>query len=243
MRTINKTIVNWHKYIGILICVFLVLLSVTGIFLNHTDDLNLNKRFLNWPWLLNLYGLEVPKPSQNFSLSNDSLTNYDGQIFFNDKLIFHVKDEIKGVTKNNEKLYVAFENEILIFDNTMKVEDILQNIPASVVLFGKNITEKKITIKDTSNQIWSYDEIDQDWNFDDSEIIEWSRLTKISESQKEKMNNYFLGKGISLEQFLLDLHNGAILKKTGKYLLDLIGILTFVLSISGILIWTKRRKR
>ena len=95
----NAKIISLHRYIGIVICVFLVLLSVTGIFLNHTDDLNLDKRFINWPWLLKHYGLAVPQPKQNFNLGQNAVTNYDGQIFYNEKLLFQNEDEIKGAVE------------------------------------------------------------------------------------------------------------------------------------------------
>ena len=53
---------------------------------------------------------------------------------------------------------------------------------------------------------------------------------------------YFSGKGVSLEQFLLDLHNGNIFKGFGKWFLDIVGIFLLLLSISGFWIWIRRRR-
>ena len=238
----NAKIISLHRYIGIVICVFLVLLSVTGIFLNHTDDLNLDKRFINWPWLLKHYGLAVPQPKQNFNLGQNAVTNYDGQIFYNEKLLFQNEDEIKGAVEKKDFLYIALTNEIMVFDATIEIIDVLENTPAPIQLIGTNSNDDQIRILDGNNQSWVYDEFNNAWAPDISKVHDWSQLEVMSTTQMARMNKYFLSKGISLEQFLLDLHNGAVLKKVGKYLLDIIGILTFVLSITGILLWSNRKR-
>ena len=55
-------------------------------------------------------------------------------------------------------------------------------------------------------------------------------------------NEYFLGKGVSLEQFFLDLHNGNIIKGFGKWLLDIIAIFLLLISISGVWIWLRKKR-
>ena len=42
----------WHRGMGALAALFLLMLAVTGILLNHTLDLKLAERHLDWPWLL-----------------------------------------------------------------------------------------------------------------------------------------------------------------------------------------------
>ena len=57
----------------------------------------------------------------------------------------------------------------------------------------------------------------------------------------QQVESYFLGKGVSLEQFFLDLHNGNIIKGFGKWLLDIIAIFLLLISISGIWIWLRKK--
>ena len=47
----------WHRGMGALAALFLLMLAVTGILLNHTLDLKLAERHLDWPWLLEHYGV------------------------------------------------------------------------------------------------------------------------------------------------------------------------------------------
>lgn len=238
----NTKIINLHRKIGILICAFLVLLSVTGIFLNHSDDLSLNKHYLNWPWLLKHYGLKAPEPKQNFNLGSNSVTNVDGQIFYNEVKLFQTSDEIKGAILKNNYLYIALSDEIMIFDDAIEIVMSLVNMPATVELIGTNPDDEQIRFLDSNYQSWTYNAADSEWIPDSTKIHDWSQLEPMSSSQRQRMQDYFLSKGVTLEQFLLDLHNGAIFKKIGKYLLDAIGVLTFLLSITGILMWGIRKR-
>ena len=158
------------------------------------------------------------------------------------KLLFQNEDEIKGAVEKKDFLYIALTNEIMVFDATIEIIDVLENTPAPIQLIGTNSNDDQIRILDGNNQSWVYDEFNNAWSPDISKVHDWSQLEVMSTTQMARMNKYFLSKGISLEQFLLDLHNGAVLKKVGKYLLDIIGVLTFVLSITGILLWSNRKR-
>ena len=60
MKKNMKKITALHKYIGIAVCIILIHLAVTGIFLNHTQDLDLDKHYVTSSWILDQYGLKVP---------------------------------------------------------------------------------------------------------------------------------------------------------------------------------------
>ena len=62
----------------------------------------------------------------------------------------------------------------------------------------------------------------------------------MSDEKTQQIESYFLGKGVSLEQFFLDLHNGNIIKGFGKWLLDIIAIFLLLISISGVWIWLRK---
>lgn len=50
---------RWHRRIGITAALFVILLSVTGLILNHNTSLGLNKDFITNELLLNWYGYDV----------------------------------------------------------------------------------------------------------------------------------------------------------------------------------------
>jgi len=239
----NKKIIDLHRYIGLIICIFLVLLSITGIFLNHTEDLKLSERHLKWPWLMKIYGFEVPQVDQHFEVGDHFISNYQGQIFIDGQSSFVIQDTLKGVVINNNTFYIASSEAVYLFSDQQDFIDILEPPVDSIQSIGQDQLNSTILIQDNVRQIWSLNDIENDWQLTEIQSNPWSIETSMTSMQQKMMKNYFFGKGISLEQFLLDMHNGAILKKIGKYLLDIVGILTLVLSITGIWMWSFRKKR
>jgi len=239
----NKKIIDLHRYIGIFLSLFLVILSITGIFLNHTDDLKLDKRHLKWPWLMKLYGLEAPHVDQHFEVSDHFISNYQGQIFINGQSSFAIQESLKGIVLSNGVFYIATSKEVYLFSEKLEFINILEPPVEEIQSIGQDQLNNTILIQDKARQIWSLNDIENDWQLTEIQSNPWSIETSMTSMQQEMMKNYFFGQGIALEQFLLDLHNGVILKKLGKYLLDIVGILTLVLSITGIWMWSFRKKR
>lgn len=239
----NKKIIDLHRYIGMFLCLFLVILSLTGIFLNHTDDLKLDNRYLKWPWLMKFYGLEAPQVDQHFQANDHFISNYQGQIFINGQSSFTIQEALKGIALSNRVFYIATSKEVYLFSEKLEFINILEPPVEEIQFIGQDQLNNSILIQDNKRKIWSFNDIESDWQLTDLQSNPWSKETSMTSKQKDIMVNYFFGKGITLEQFLLDLHNGIILKKLGKYLLDIVGILTLVLSITGIWMWSFRKKR
>ena len=47
---------RWHRRLGIFAAVFVVVLAASGIVLNHSSGLGLDRSFVDWPWLSKAYG-------------------------------------------------------------------------------------------------------------------------------------------------------------------------------------------
>ena len=47
---------RWHRRLGLLAALFVLVVAVTGIVLNHTSGLALDRRFVDWSWLNAVYG-------------------------------------------------------------------------------------------------------------------------------------------------------------------------------------------
>ena len=75
---------RWHRWFGVGSIVFILLLSVTGIALNHSDDLNLDSRYLRSPWLLEWYGIDVPDPESSFVAAPHRVTLIGERLYYDD---------------------------------------------------------------------------------------------------------------------------------------------------------------
>jgi hypothetical protein len=72
--------------------------------------------------------------------------------------------------------------------------------------------------------------------------VSWSKPHPMPDSVAEQLKTFFYGKGVSVEQLLIDIHNGRILGGIGVWLVDIISILLLVLSFTGLWMWGKRLK-
>ena len=240
MKIKLKKIVDLHRYIGLGICIFLVHLAITGIFLNHSIGLRLDKTFITWPWLLNQYNLSVPEPANIFTIGKNNFSTIDGEVFFNDKPIFLAEEELLGVSQNQDTFILASSSTITVISKEGYIINKENVLPFTVKNIGVNGDE--VVINDSEDKIWSSESINGVWELTENRTVQWSIEGSITPTNQEKIRKYFVGDGVSLEQVILDFHSGAIFQKAGKLFFDIISILLIILSFTGIWLWTIKRK-
>jgi len=238
---ILKKILRLHIYVGLGISLLLIHLSITGIFLNHTDDLELNKTYISSKWILNLYGLNVPRPSKIFTIQQDNFSQFDTEVFLNNKPIFLFDSELIGVIKNRENFIIAAQDELFIVNQSGALIDKQKILSFTIKSIGKY--KEKIVIKDEQLNKWVGKSISAKWAPIIKDNINWSKPGTMTPLNKKEIKQYFVGNGISLEQIILDFHSGAIFKKEGKIFFDLVSLLLIFLSVSGIWLWLIKRKK
>lgn len=240
MKKKLKKIVDLHRYVGLGICIFLVHLAITGIFLNHSIGLRLDKTFITWPWLLNQYNLTVPEPANIFTIGKNNFSTIDGEVFFNDKPIFLAEEDLLGASQNQDTFILASSSTITMISNDgyiINKENVLPFTVKNIGIFGD-----EIVINDSEDKIWSSESINGVWELTENRAVQWSMEGSITPINHEKIRKYFVGDGVSLEQVILDFHSGAIFQKAGKLFFDIISILLIILSFTGIWLWTIKRK-
>jgi len=240
-RNIIKKILSFHLYVGLGISLLLIHLSITGIFLNHTDDLRLDKTYISSAWILNLYGLNVPKPSKIFTLQQDSFSQFDTEVFLNNKPIFLFDSELMGVIKDHENFIIAAQDELFIVSQSGELMGNQKILSFTIKSIGKY--KEKIVIKDEQLNKWVGKSISDKWTPIFKDNIDWSEPGIMTPLNKKDIKQYFVGNGISLEQIILDFHSGAIFKKEGKIFFDLVSLLLIFLSVSGIWVWLIKTKK
>ena len=238
---ILKKILRLHIYVGLGISLLLIHLSITGIFLNHTDDLELNKTYISSKWILNLYGLNVPRPSKIFTIQQDNFSHFDTEVFLNNKPIFLFDSELIGVIKNRENFIIAAQDELFIVNQSGALIDKQKILSFTIKSIGKY--KEKIVIRDEQLNKWVGKSISGKWAPIIKDNIDWSKPGTMTPLNKKDIKQYFVGNGISLEHIILDFHSGAIFKKEGKLFFDLVSLLLIFLSVSSIWIWFIKRKK
>ena len=242
IRVTKKSINQIHKFTGIAVCIFLIHLSITGIFLNHTEDLGLDEKYTASPMILALYNISIPSQEESFLVDNIFISRFGDQVFMNNQPIIKNESPIMGAAFSNQILTIAFQNEMVLLTQEGELIERITSaaeLPKNIQKLG--VSEDILYLK-TPDQLWQSSDQAQAWELSGSGFNNWSNEVVLSDQQTKQIEMYFSGKGVSLEQFFLDLHNGNIIKGFGKWLLDIIAIFLLLLSISGIWIWLKKRR-
>lgn len=229
-----------HRKIGPIIALFVLLLSVTGILLNHSSDLALDKRYLTWNWLLEHYNIASVDPDVTYLLGRKTISQFGSEVFVDAKPVTHINRPLLGGIMLDDLMVLATDDTLILLnydDEFIERMGATAGVPPNIQNIGLFHGEP---IVQTRDGLWRSDFLLNQWERISLQGVGWSIPLNMPDSVEEELASYFHGKGISVERFILDLHNGRIIKTAGTYLLDLIGILLIMLSLTGLWIWIRR---
>lgn len=56
-----RALYRWHRRIGLVSLIFVLVLTITGLLLNHNAELNFHKKHIQSQWVHQWYGLPAPE--------------------------------------------------------------------------------------------------------------------------------------------------------------------------------------
>ena len=233
----------WHRRIGLIALVLVVILSITGIMLNHTDKLMLDSRYINNSWLLSWYGIETEDQPLSFKVGDNIVSSLDNKLFFNDTVVTELQQTMHGAMAGEQFIVIALESAIILL--TLEGE-FIEHVSTSISFTNIQRLGMKYQrpVIETSDPLYYIaDEHILDWDIIINEGIEWVQPYELDEAEKEKLLTAYRGKGLKLERVILDLHSGRIFGEYGVYLMDAAAIALLWLSFSGLWVWNSRRRK
>ena len=102
-----------HRVLGIASLVFVFLISLSGLILNHADGLGLS-RLAAGPMLLKIYGVDVPPIDSAFLAGEVRFATSSGTLFANGNELAGSSAKLTGAVEFDEILVIATSNEFLI---------------------------------------------------------------------------------------------------------------------------------
>ena len=197
IRITLKSINQVHKFTGIAVCVFLIHLSITGIFLNHTEDLGLDEKYTASPMILALYNISIPSQEESFSVDNHFVSRFGNQVFLDNQPVFKSENPIIGVVIFNQMLVIATDNGLVLLTEEGELIEKLTTatgLPENIQKLGGS---DSILFLKASNQSWESEDEGQEWRGTDSNFNESSNELVMPNEKIQQVESYFLGKGVS----------------------------------------------
>ncbi len=233
----------WHRRIGLAAIVLVVILAITGIMLNHTEEFGLDSTYVDSYALMSWYGLEPDTDPVSFRANGHTITQWGDQVFFDNHAITKIEQPLKGAIKGEQFIVAAFEKEVLLisFDG-----ELIERIPTGNSLSNTRRVGMKYLrpVLETENGLfYMADEHIIDWDVIVNEGVKWSEPVTLNEQQLDDLHVAFRGKGLSLERVVLDLHSGRIFGAYGNYVMDAAALGLLWLSGSGLWVWSSRKRK
>jgi hypothetical protein len=237
----------WHRRIGLFALVLVIILAITGIMLNHTEKLNLDNTFVNNSALLNWYGIKPKDEPVSFRIENETqshvISAWNKQLFFDDIKVTTLDQTIHGAIGAEEFIVVALDNEIILlsYDGEF-IERVSTSISFSNIQ-RLGMKYKRPVIETSEPLYYMADEHILDWDVIIDEDIQWTAQYTLSDDEREQLLVAYRGNGLKLERVILDLHSGRIFGQYGIYIMDAAAIALLWLSLSGLWVWSSRRRK
>jgi hypothetical protein len=235
-------LIVWHRRLGLVTAVIVLLLAVTGILLNHANRLGLDQVQVTANWLLRWYGF--PSVERPLSYRRRYWVSWTGsRLYLEDKPVLRTNTAPVGAAAAaGEMLLVAFPDMLVVVGpNSELVERVgAESLPGKLERIG--ITDRGVLVIATTQGSFTADANFIAWQ-PASMQVKWSRSEKAPSALLERLSTAERGPGLSVERLLQDLHSGRIVGSWGPWFMDAAAIVFVILAITGIIYWWTRRGR
>ena len=238
-----RSLYIWHRYIGLAAAAFVIILSATGLALNHTEELDLDSRHVESDLLLNWYGVHAPEHMTSYQAGPHTITAAGSHIYWNTTELPGVQAPLIGAIAYAGLIIVAVPGKLLLFTAQGELVEQLDGAagaPAGMQAIG--ITPDNGLAIHAAHGYYRTTADFMEWQETDALDANWASPVQPSEQLAGKVQDAYRGTGLSLERVMLDIHSGRILGNWGIYLVDAAAVLFLLLALSGVWLWGRRRR-
>lgn len=253
-KLINREVSSlkiWHRRLGLSAAAFVLILAISGFFLNHANDWYLDQQTISSSALLNWYGIKQPESLMSYPLGDRFVTRVGDEVFLDTREIAHCAGQLAGALALPKQhfIVIACDNELFVLTQQYEMVERLgaaHGLPRPLDKIGLHKDELVLSagadyfLADIDNLSWSSLVASEAAM---EETINWTQPGVTPPSLSEALSKHFVGEGITVERLLLDIHSGRIAGAWGTYLVDLMAVLFVILAVTGFMMWLREVPR
>lgn len=238
---------RWHRRIGLAAALFVLLLSVTGIALNHSPGLALDQTYVQWQWLLRSYG-DDSAARIGYRLDAGWLSrSTGGQLYFNSTEVTTCYDELVGALQTPDFVLAACADQlVLLLPDGQLIEALTTSggLPTPVAGIGR---------VEYGGQPAIALQVESQWRLADVDALQFHEPVPAGALVEQAapgplpagIANALPGaqQWLTWERVLLDLHSGRLFGPVGVWVMDAAAVLLMCLASSGVAMWALHRRR
>jgi len=237
-----RSLYIWHRYFGLATALFVVVLSITGLALNHTETLQLDARYVQSETLLDWYGIHAPEMPVSYRAGPHTISQLGNRLYRDLQQVPVAEGKLAGALEYADLIVAGLDSGLLLFTREGELIEQLgpaAGVPAGIQAVGTDTTGK-LVVK-TALGDYRTDENFIEWTPAAESDASWAAAVPPGPELALALRSAWRGAGLSLERVLLDLHSGRILGEAGVWLVDAAALLFLLLAGSGVWLWGRRR--
>lgn len=234
------SIYTWHRWMGLSILLWVLMWAVSGLLIEASPALGLDKKKLSANWLLTHYGVSAPRHIGDWG--NDNLQEWNQGISYKGQWLEKSQAPIMAALATSNMIVVADPQTIQLYDLNGHWIDQLST-PASMpshTIQQLGLANNHVVAKTPSGAY----EIDGEW-------LQWvaseqNNINWINRNQAVANQNIQSPKAlhdITVERLVLDIHSGTLFGPVGRWLSRLAAVVMILLALSGFYTWFTRFAR
>ncbi|MCO6411961.1 MAG: PepSY-associated TM helix domain-containing protein [Thiogranum sp.] len=240
-----RSLYVWHRYMGVSAAVFVLIIAVTGVLLNHTGDLDLDNRHVRSDWILDWYGIESPERLLSYLAGEYRITLMEDRLYLERSAIDGTWRELYGAARLGDIIVIGIDNVILLVTPAAEIIERLDGadgVPAGIRRIGRS--ENGVLVLQAGSSLYQADTDLVRWTpwQGDPATVDWSQTDPVAPQLRTALQRQYRNEILPLERLVLDLHSGRFFGKAGPWVFDIAALLLILLALSGTLIWLKRKR-
>ena len=199
-------ILKIHRFLGITLVFFVIVLSVTGTLLQHAEDFNIRQKYASSNIARNFYDIK-PCTVHSTSIERKWISICNNNLYFNDVKIANNISALNEIYKKGNLYVIQYDgHKITINDN-------------AEIINMKHM--KKLNLKKNNILL---------------------KRSDIPGNLRKNIEDESIGKTITYERIIVDIHTGRLFGSIGVTLIDLVTIGLLILSVTGSFSWLRYKK-
>ncbi len=237
----------WHRRIGLFAIALVIILAVTGILLNHTEEFRLDETYIDNALVLGWYGIEPEDDPRAYAVQHAGtrhlISAWQNRLFFDNQSVTTLEQTLHGVIPAEQFIVAALDDEIILLSYQGELVERVSTRVSFSNIQRLGLKYERPVIETSDGLFYMADEHILDWDVTANEGIHWSQTYTLNEDEYHQLLIAYRGMGLKLERIILDLHSGRIFGHYGIYLMDAAAIALLWLSLSGLWVWSSRRRK
>jgi hypothetical protein len=234
----------WHRYMGICAALFVAVIAITGLLLNHTEDFQFDHRYVNSDWLLDWYGIKAPDTLLSFAAHDRYVTLMGEHLYLDHREVDGEYRRLVGAVYLDDLFAAAVSDSILLLTARGDIVERLSSedgVPAGIRNIGVDGEGRLVTR--SSHEYYQADSDFLKWRRweQDPESVRWARPATLDTRLARSLQQHYRGEVLPMERVILDVHSGRIFGSAGPWVFDIAALLLILLSLTGTFIWLRRR--